>query len=337
MMKFTNIEQKGGSTRTQSTLIDKLYIEEESFLATVEKNLIANEFGLGYTFIQYKDDSGELLSTLQIYTLPGDYKNHYKSVIESLTSNTSITDLLLIPLLDYTDNPHSWLTFLRSWLSTVHSLFFKENFDDLQNLYTTQHKNLEEGVYDIPLGVQVLIIVANTETRPDWEHSIVEFIQSVLRIIALKHGTSLLFTSLLRADPRIIQLISNLLDIEITQKLQNTLEPNLVDHTEILVPVGIDSWGKIQTVSDDLNTHELSKEWNLTDDNNQLIERYQNIVPDLSKPLKPYAQENGSEQIVQDMSYQEFLAKLYDKTHKSQEKILKKFIRNVQSKEDAID
>lgn len=285
---------------------------------------------MGYTFIQYKDGSGELLSTLQIYTLPGDYKDHYKQVIESLTSTITPDNLLVIPLLDYTDNPHSWLNSLRAWLFTIYEIF---NGNELRS---AQPKNTDKVSDNIPLGVPVLIIVTNSETRPDWEHSIVEFIQAVLRIIALKHSTSLIYTSLLRSDPRILQLISSLLDIETTQKLQQKLESNLVDHTEILVPVGVDSWGKIQTISDELNPQDLAEEWNLADKHNQLIEKYQSIVPDLVIPSKSKTTHNESDQTIQDISYQEFLIKLYDQTHKSQEKILKNFIRNVQSKEDAV-
>ncbi len=301
-------------------------------MTSTEKNKIANDFGLGYTYIEFKDDSSELLSTLQIYTLPGEYKPHYSELIESISSNLNPIDLLVIPILDYTENPHTWIRSLRLWLSVTRSIFFKGSDEDLLPVYKTKYANLDDGVYSSPLGMECLILVVNTESRPDWEHWIFEYIQFVLRIICLKHGCSLLYTSLLRADPRIIQLISALLGIEVTHKVQQKLEPNLVDHTEVVVPVGFDSWGKIKTLNDDIDPLQLSKKWIIEEDND-LIVSYEKIVPNLMKPPAKI-EESVNDRVIEDVSFQEFLAAQYEKQHRSQEKISKSFIKTVQDRGD---
>lgn len=305
-------------------------------MTQTEKNKVANEFGVGYTYLEFKDDSGALLSSLQIYTLPGEFKTYSKQLIESISTNIDSKDFLVVPLMDYMENPHSWMRSLRSWLLTFQEIYPIENEEVLLEEYRSKHKNYEDGVYSYPLGINILLLVVNTETRPDWEHSIFEYIQYVLRIISLKHGCSILYTSLLRTDTRIIQLISNLLGIEISHKAMSKLEPNLVDHTEILVPVGFDSWGKIKTLSDDIDPSQLSEGWNLKADNN-LIESYEKIVPDLEKSTSTEVKENLEDRVIEEQSFQEFLSIQYQKEHRSQEKILRSFIQNVQSRTDELD
>jgi len=231
--------------------------------------------------------------------------------------------------MDYTENPHSWLRSLKSWLSILRDLYYEDNHQQMMESFKLKHKNFEEYGKSIqPIGVNTLIAVVNTETRPDWEHSIFEYIQFVLRTISLKHGFSLIYSSLLRSDQRIIQMISSIMDMETTHKAQSKLESNLVDHTEILVPGGIDSWGKIKTLNDDIEPSQVSQEWSL-DSENKLIEYYERIVPDQAP--KCIVEGDKEPIVIKDISYQEFLTKQYEK-HTSQEKILKEFIHNVQSR-----
>ncbi|CCH46774.1 Cytoplasmic dynein 1 light intermediate chain 1 [Wickerhamomyces ciferrii] len=313
-------------------ILDQLYLDEESFLTPTLRNPKANEFGVGYTYIQFKDEYGELLSTLQIYTLPGDYKERHNPLIQTVLKSLDLLNSLIIPLLDYTETPHCWISSLKSWISIIDEIL------PIAGKETDSNKTeIKDELSTITLSVNVLIAVVNTETRPDWEYSNFEFIQVILRLLSLIHGFNLIYTSLLRKDSRISQLVSSILKIDITGKVLPKLEPNLIDHTEIFVPIGIDTIGKIRTINDDINPNEILPKYDFLKkpEDDELVKYYEDIIP--KPPQKKQVVSNGDDEDEKsttaqaDISYQEFLTRLYDKRNNSQEAHLRSFIENVKS------
>jgi hypothetical protein len=123
---------------------------------------------------------------------------------------------------------------------------------------------LEEGQYEVPLGFDLVLIAANAQNvLPEtvgagsrlgdtpFSDDIVDYVQQVLRTIALTHGASLIYTpatSYLEEGATnrdaLAKLIGERLQIPLVGEIGAAV-PSVVDQSGILVPAGWDSVGKI--------------------------------------------------------------------------------------------
>lgn len=123
---------------------------------------------------------------------------------------------------------------------------------------------LEEGQYDVPLGFDLVLIAGNAQNvLPDaigagsgsdnasFSDDLVDYVQQVLRTIALTHGASLIYvpaTSHLEEGATnrdaLATLVGERLQIPLVGELGAAV-PSVVDQSGILVPAGWDSVGKI--------------------------------------------------------------------------------------------
>ncbi|KAF5095576.1 hypothetical protein D0Z00_003091 [Geotrichum galactomycetum] len=123
---------------------------------------------------------------------------------------------------------------------------------------------LEEGQYEVPLGFDLVLIAANAQNvLPEtlgagsrsgdtpFSDDVVDYIQQVLRTIALTHGASLIYapaTSHLEEGATnrdaLAKLVGERLQIPLVGEIGAAV-PSVVDQSGILVPAGWDSVGKI--------------------------------------------------------------------------------------------
>ncbi|CDO51197.1 conserved hypothetical protein. Putative dynein light intermediate chain [Geotrichum candidum] len=128
---------------------------------------------------------------------------------------------------------------------------------------------LEEGQYEVPLGFDLVLIAANAQNvLPEtigagsrsgdtpFSDDLVDYIQQVLRTIALTHGASLIYapaTSHLEEGATnrdaLATLVGERLQIPLVGEIGAAV-PSVVDQSGILVPAGWDSVGKILALRD---------------------------------------------------------------------------------------
>lgn len=282
----------GSSYQTQASFISKLQLQNDNtFLNNVELNSAVN-YPLGYAYLQYKDDSGELLSTLEIHTVSDLDDSNKKIVNQILTKNT-----LVIFLLDFNESPSKWLRQLNHYYSNIP----KEN--------------------------ETLIVVYNLEFKPDWNLNIFEYIQISLRLIAINEKSSLIYqySSSYKKSSSLIELISTILKFEIN--LNFNLTSDFLSN-EILIKNGNDSFGKIKTLTD-LDIEELVQNWELNNDDNKFIKQFESVIPEVSKENNNIKTNDIEKQVEEqpEISYQQFLSTKYQ-SQLQEKPSIKEFLNN---------
>ncbi|KAH3671819.1 hypothetical protein WICMUC_004537 [Wickerhamomyces mucosus] len=257
-------------------------------------NLLADDFHLGYTYINYRDDSNEPLSTLEIYTLSGSYIREYDSILKTLSSKLDLNNLLVVHLLDYNENPTNWLFDLQIWTNALKDVL-KRDFE-------------------------LLNVVLNKRLYIDIEQEIHEFIQLNLRIVSLKYNSSLIYDSLSSEYSNTIALISYLLKIPVKELKPTDVKPNFTDYSSLLIPKGADDISKISTLNSEAG--DLADKWDSSDSNNTLIKLY-------NAKLSGSFQEQGHKVSIEesitkpkDLKYPDFLSSLYEHHSKPTDQIL---------------
>lgn len=243
----------GGSAQTQKKYISKLYPHNDTFGSSPTEKVV-NDIYLGYTYIQYRDTSKRLLSTLNIYTvLEGDVT--CQSLLKRILRNVSSTDLVFIPLFDYSESPANWLRNLCTWLS-----FFDGIYRDQAN---------------------VLILVINRGSNIDLDQMVHEFIQQSLRTVALEHGCSLLYT--VDESNDLLEIIASILNMKYKVPFRSLLKPFTVDYQRFFIPKGCDTSIKLSALchegsSDSLTGQNSVNNWILGDMDNEYISKYEKMV-----------------------------------------------------------
>lgn len=188
-------------------------------------------------------------------------------------------DLLIIPILDYSDDPSTWLSELQALFNQV-----------------------------LSKDLQILISVIDKHLKIDWEPELHEFIQLCLRSLCLKYDLSLIYLNSFNST-RLIELVSYLLNLPLKINQKFSIEPIFID--ELIIPKSFDTWGKISTLSDLIKPEEEINSWNLTDKNNLII-KYEKIIP-ISKKITKKPEKKELKEI-ETVSLNQFLSKLYDET-----------------------
>lgn len=199
------------------------------------KEKLANRFGLGYTFVDFKDDHDFCLSRLDVYTLDmtsdGSTEAYSRLVRRILKKAAEEGKKLLVDIaLDGSEDIKShWISQIIGWLSVIHeatkSLDLSENIAELRkqvqsysvaNIKSSDSKNtsihdesevmlkgleipLGEYEFRLPLGVKILISVVGYEKLLQKYANVLDdsldTAQQVLRFIALLHGGSVIYLS----------------------------------------------------------------------------------------------------------------------------------------------
>lgn len=169
--KYKTLLLIAGDSNDQTYIINQLNainnIENENDLllfssATVKlehKSVdIANDFGFGYSYIEFEDENNDLLTHLDIYTIvDDDFANHdadaysisdyslqkyYQDIVETFVNKgpvrENLDDLLVVPILNMQHEPHYWLNFLYFWLKSLNEVFDnnEKNIKLIQNFKT---------------------------------------------------------------------------------------------------------------------------------------------------------------------------------------------------------
>jgi hypothetical protein len=178
---------------------------------------IANNFLLGYTYVQFRDDNEEDVSSLNVYTIqqlsPEDEATAetYEMLIHhvAVTSSRQNHELLVTLLFDWNDHVISWLENAAAFCSAIRNA--TADLDGTQKAIDTirvRLKNytartsengfiaetysdpadapLDKWVYETPLGVNLLISLADFSSNPQPIDELNEVVQQFIRCVALK-------------------------------------------------------------------------------------------------------------------------------------------------------
>ncbi|KAK9456598.1 dynein light intermediate chain-domain-containing protein [Dipodascopsis uninucleata] len=294
----------GGSLELQNEFIHQISRSVESHSLTVDgPGPCKTDSGIGYTYLAVSDsDQDELLLKIHIYTIVHVYTAYGKLLTDVLNrQDVNIENVSVVVLLDW-GNPRRWIRdfafCLRFLKHTVLPGVDAEKLEAGLASSLQQYKrrmimpftgsdqlvsvskdeiavSFEEGEYDIPLGIELLVVAMHPEKidilerqygRKDDEF---DFIQQFLRTILLKHGASLLYLSERSNNlfPMLLYLASCVTKLSAAQSKNHLLniaysvKPNVVDRDSILTPSGWDSWSKIKMIRESFDIAGVSKEW----------------------------------------------------------------------------
>eukprot|EP01091_Cochliopodium_minus_P008471 TRINITY_DN1928_c0_g1_i1.p1 TRINITY_DN1928_c0_g1~~TRINITY_DN1928_c0_g1_i1.p1 ORF type:complete len:430 (-),score=156.64 TRINITY_DN1928_c0_g1_i1:49-1338(-) len=237
---------------------------------------ITKGMGLDYSYDDIYDNSQDLVGRINFWRLEGE--DMHKHLTKFVVNEQTIEDTLIVITLDLS-SPWNLVQSLNKWLKIISDMvenvlknmqlekkqqlqqklisLFQHYVDPQQqkeenvqtnntNIHTTP---LTEGALTENLGITILVVVCKTETTENLEKengyrdSEFEYIQQYLRRICLKHGASLIYTSAkknVNCDllKKYIQHLSFHRDFK--------EHAQVVDKSEIFVPIGWDSNAKIK-------------------------------------------------------------------------------------------
>ncbi|KAH3687874.1 hypothetical protein WICPIJ_001167 [Wickerhamomyces pijperi] len=311
-----------------------------SFLGSQEPNAIANSFSMGYTFIEYKDNSNELLSTLEVYTLPGTYNEpNHLPILQNLSRAINTTDLLVVNLLDYNARPENWLQETQIWNNILRK--------ELNTL--NDSSRAPGGIIIQEDKINQLTIVLNKSSFVEIDPEIHEFIQANIRIQAMLLKTSVMFVPSLSSHTStssniksikatIINLVSHLLSLPLRTHKPSEIQSNFTDISNAVIIKGTDDLFNINILYH--NSNELYdtyvKSRSLDTNENPVLLNYSNTVkPHFdeirstmfssdyeegdSKIIKQDATKNNKLQTPIDVKFDDFLEVVYQNRTKLKE------------------
>lgn len=244
------------NTDIQNTVINSLHPKKK----TPEK--VANEFGLGYTFIEYADESQDVFSHLDVYTLDS-VGPEYASILGKMAFNRPKKTLVTI-VLDW-QHVALWPSQLEGWISLLKTSI--EPRDDIieslrTRLQTYSSGNdesygeevllpLEDGQYEDPLSVDIVICAIGSEDAHNLSDSTVDMAQQYLRVVAFKHGGSVVSMPFHSDNDLLLDLVSERLSLPTKGPEVQSATPAAVDPHSLVIPAGWDSRAKIVAVNED--------------------------------------------------------------------------------------
>ncbi|MCJ1423266.1 hypothetical protein MMC29_001148 [Sticta canariensis] len=287
-----NILVLGGNSEIQKEFLDILTPESPKRPQERhrKKPPIANEFALGYTYQDVLDtDHEDLLARLSIYFL-SEPSPAFSPLIKPLFTSRTVPHTIVVLLLDWVE-PWLWVRQLRDWV-----LFLKQIVSSLdEDVKTTMALHMKDwqqrrrgGLYDasagiggegaiaIPLGqgewdeglgIPLCVVchsankIESLETEQGWQEEEFDFILQFLRTILMKHGASMVYTSV-SVPNSLPTLIHSMLGIY-SQLKKQTLKHNVIDRDKILIPPNWDSWGKIRVLREGFDVEGTSRGWSI--------------------------------------------------------------------------
>ncbi|GMM34439.1 hypothetical protein DASC09_017640 [Saccharomycopsis crataegensis] len=266
-----------------------------------------NDFGWGYIFQEIKDtQQDELVLKLNIHTVVDTgydnerNVNHFVEMLKTFVlSKFRMDDVLMIPVLNC-HSASSWIGFLAKWISIFDKTFgnteegeklntklleqFKINSLKFlgSNISMAPNIVLKEFECDHLLGCKILLyIVGASELSHDGIKGDFEYAQQALRVVALKHGGSIVFAKENQSkDDKILLGVMGLsLSCDFSSggdNKDNKVVPNAVSFDQLVIPLGYDSVGKISVSDEEFDIAEFATAWqNLIDGKDSIIlEKY---------------------------------------------------------------
>ncbi|KAL8979156.1 MAG: hypothetical protein Q9177_006216, partial [Variospora cf. flavescens] len=236
-----------------------------------KKPPVANEFALGYTYQDVLDADHDAL-------------------VKPLITAKTIPETLVVILLDWAD-PWSWARQLRDWVRFLRGIIVtmdddcKVTAEEIMQAWQQRRRGapyegasaatsdslinvpLGQGEWDEPLGLPICVACHGTEKIESlerdhgWREEEFDFSLQYLRTALLKHGSSLIYTSL-SVPNSLPNLIHSSLGIHSLLKRQ-TLKHNVIDRDKVLVPPNWDSWGKIRVLREGFDVEGISSGWGI--------------------------------------------------------------------------
>lgn len=284
----------GGTPDTQKELLETLASDAPSRPQDRHKSkpVIANEFALGYTYLDVLDaDQEDILARLSIHFL-SESSPAFAPLLKPLFTPQSIPETLLIILLDWSE-PWRWVRQIRDWVTMLRDITSSLGDAPTESMEQTmrewqQRKRgmstydtggsstgnegnvtlpLSQGEWDEPLGLPLCVVchgadrIDGLEVEHGWKEEEFDFVLQFLRTILMKHGASLIYASI--SSPNSLPtLIHSTLGIH-SQLKKQTLKHNVIDRDKVLVPPNWDSWGKIRVLREGFNVEGTSSGWSI--------------------------------------------------------------------------
>ncbi|KAL8761521.1 MAG: hypothetical protein Q9184_002370 [Pyrenodesmia sp. 2 TL-2023] len=255
-----------------------------------KKPPVANEFALGYTYQDVLDaDHDDILARLSIYLL-SESSPTFSVLVKPLLTTKTLPETLVVILLDWAD-PWSWARQLRDWVRFLRGITAalddacKVMAEDTMNEWQQRRRGapyeggpaamndasinvpLGQGEWDEPLGLPICVACHGTEKIEalekdhGWREEEFDFALQYLRTVLLKHGSSLIYTSL-SVPNSLPTLVHSSLGIHSLLKRQ-TLKHNVIDREKVLIPPNWDSWGKIRVLREGFDVEGISSGWSI--------------------------------------------------------------------------
>ncbi|GMF05808.1 unnamed protein product [[Candida] boidinii] len=237
-----SIDQADGQHNSKTQ--EKTSTSQNSEFQVIEQSNNNKSSILGYKFLHSEEFD------LNIYNLPDPFKNIYYKLIKQFEKLES-SDLLIINLIDFKNylDLNQFTEGLLPWLTLL--------------LPKTDRKSITEtdskGQYDLPLYAKSdFVVVVDSLKFDSIDSTKLEFQQQFLRLISLKHSSSVVYTTLSEGSSQYrnskksnnINAIKDLIFNSLGLQKAVDLKPELTDSSSILIPRGWDSWGKIRTLDD---------------------------------------------------------------------------------------
>ncbi|EPS37912.1 hypothetical protein H072_8490 [Dactylellina haptotyla CBS 200.50] len=267
----------GGGADEQKEFVDALGGFTSDSRKQNRRPPVANEFALGYTYLDVLDaEQEDVLARLGLY-LVSSPTPAFSPLLKPLFTPELLSDTLIVLLLDWR-TPWTWLRQTRRWIRLLRNIFSqlgddsKEALEEVMKAWEARPRNFGEtgavqvpgaapevqiplgpGEFDEPLGLPLLVVCQNAdkieilERERGWKEEEFDFVLQFMRTILLKHGASLIYTS--PSIPSSLQsLVYTCLSLPVSSK--QTLRHNVIERERVLVPPSWDSWGKIRVLRD---------------------------------------------------------------------------------------
>lgn len=262
-----------------------------------KKTPIANQYALGYTYLDvYDAEHEDVLARLSIHTL-SEPSAAYAPLLRRLLAKDTVPNTAVAILLDWAE-PWHFLRNLKAWVrllrTVVNSLpadvdsLLDDNAVAWQKMRDSEALTsitdsrtsmpLGPGEFDEPLGLPAVVVCQNAlaietlEKERGFRESHFDFISQTLRTVLLKHGAGLIYT--MPSQPSQLQpLVHSMLDIGSGfsgttlagrgEKAERPVQHNVVDRDRVVVPPGWDSWGKIRVLREGFDVEGFSRAWSV--------------------------------------------------------------------------
>ncbi|KAK6359896.1 hypothetical protein TWF696_001024 [Orbilia brochopaga] len=267
----------GGGADEQKEFVDALGGFSPDSRKQSRRPPVANEFALGYTYLDVLDaEQEDVLARLGLY-LVSSPTPAFTPLLKPLFTPELLPDTLVVLLLDWR-TPWTWLRQTRRWIRLLRNIFSqldndaKEALEEVMKAWEARPRNFGEtgaiqvpgaapevhiplgpGEFDEPLGLPLLVVCQNAdnietlERERGWKEEEFDFVLQFMRTILLKHGASLIYTS--PSTPSSLQpLVYTCLSLPVSSK--QALRHNVIERERVLVPPSWDSWGKIRVLRD---------------------------------------------------------------------------------------
>ncbi|KAL8938635.1 MAG: hypothetical protein Q9216_003782 [Gyalolechia sp. 2 TL-2023] len=249
-----NLLVLGGSSELQREFLETL--ETDSLRRPQDRRRkkppVANEFALGYTYHDVLDADHDVLDWAEPWAWARqlrDWIRFLKGIVVTLDDECKIIAEEI----------------MKEWQQRRRGAHYEGGSAVTSD--PSINIPLGQGEWEEPLGLPICVACHGTEKIEGlekdhgWREEEFDFALQYLRTVMLKHGSSLIYTSL-SVPNSLPTLIHSSLGIHSLLKRQ-TLKHNVIDRDKVLVPPNWDSWGKIRVLREGFDVEGISSGWSI--------------------------------------------------------------------------